>query len=108
MPVWTLLINLYFKGDQTAVIAGYNAGEFAVDKWLEHRPHEDPDIWLELIPFQQTRQYVEEVLRNYYIYKYLKPGLGTVVIKRSMDYKNRVQVFLPKGRADEKTSQGHE
>ncbi len=89
-------LNLYFRGNHNAVIAAYNAGEFAVDRWLENRPHDDASLWLEFIPFQQTRQYVEAVLRNEYIYNFLRPGLGTVVIKRSMDYKNRAQVFLPK------------
>jgi soluble lytic murein transglycosylase len=87
-----------FKNDELAIIAAYNAGEFVVEKWIANRAHKDPYVWLELIPFQETRQYVTAVLHNYYLYKFLKAGLGTVVLKRSIDYKNRAQLFYREGR----------
>lgn len=87
-----------FKGDEIPVIAAYNAGEYVVEKWLKYRPYEDPYLWIELIPFLETRHYVTAVLHNYYIYKFLKTGLGTVVLKRSIDYKGRAQLFYREGR----------
>jgi soluble lytic murein transglycosylase-like protein len=51
--------------------AAYNAGEFAVDQWVKNRRHEDTLLWVELIPFAQTRHYVKSVWRNKRIYQKL-------------------------------------
>ena len=50
------------------IAAAYNAGELAVDGWLEFRKHDDQLIWVELIPFSETQDYVKNVWRNYVIY----------------------------------------
>jgi len=46
--------------DPRAVMAAYNAGEDAVRRWLRERPRVD-DIWVELIPYRETRDYVKQV-----------------------------------------------
>jgi len=43
--------------------AAYNAGPHRVNKWLE-RGTVDADIWVEVIPFDETRDYVKAVLFN--------------------------------------------
>ncbi len=54
------LVNRFDK--QTVVaLAGYNAGENAADRWLPSRPI-DADIWIENIPYNETRDYVQRVL----------------------------------------------
>ena len=51
------------------VIAAYNAGPGALRKWKEAgRDTADPLLFIETIPFWETRHYVEQVLRNYWIY----------------------------------------
>jgi soluble lytic murein transglycosylase len=43
-----------------AVMAAYNAGEDAVRRWVAARPAVD-DLWVELIPYKETREYVKSV-----------------------------------------------
>jgi soluble lytic murein transglycosylase len=47
-------------GDPRAAMAAYNAGEEAVRRWLRDRPTVD-DLWVELIPYRETRDYVKQV-----------------------------------------------
>jgi soluble lytic murein transglycosylase len=62
-----------FDGRLSASIASYNAGPSAVEGWLgkaSSAPEED-DIWVESIPYDQTRGYVKRVLRSYHAYRVL-------------------------------------
>ena len=52
-----------------AVVAAYNAGEYAVDAWQKRRSSEDQLVWIELIPFSETKSYVRNVWRNMYVYE---------------------------------------
>lgn len=63
-----------FDGFYPAAIAAYNAGPSRAYRWL--REIGDPrrgdiDIvdWIELIPFSETRNYVQRVLENLYVYR---------------------------------------
>ena len=63
-----------FGGSYALAIASYNAGPGRVRQWL--RDFGDPrgrDIamvdWIELIPFNETRTYVQRVLENLQIYR---------------------------------------
>jgi soluble lytic murein transglycosylase len=52
------------------VIAAYNAGPGAVMKWNDRaRDRGDPLLFIESIPFVETRGYVTTVLRNYWMYQ---------------------------------------
>jgi soluble lytic murein transglycosylase-like protein len=53
------------------VIAAYNAGPGSVMKWNagELRDNGDVLLFMESIPFRETRHYVETVLRNYWLYQ---------------------------------------
>ncbi len=52
------------------VAAAYNAGINAVNRWLDDRPRTDPDVWLETLPFFETRDYVPRVLAFATIYEW--------------------------------------
>ena len=54
--------------------AAYNAGGAAVARWLTRPGATDPDEFIELIPFQETRGYVRAVLRNRELYRALYLG----------------------------------
>ncbi|MDX9724318.1 MAG: lytic transglycosylase domain-containing protein, partial [Myxococcota bacterium] len=60
-----------FGGNEGLVMAGYNGGQGAVGKWLEERPQEPFDLWVEGIPYGQTRHYVKRVLSNAWTYRWL-------------------------------------
>lgn len=61
-------------GGQTAVaLAGYNAGPGAAARWLPAQAV-DPDIWVENIPFNETRGYVQRVLWHSVVFAWLRSG----------------------------------
>lgn len=52
------------------VIAAYNAGPAPLSRWnSEIRDNGDPLLFIESIPFWETRGYVSIVLRNYWMYE---------------------------------------
>ena len=54
-----------FAGNVIHTIAAYNAGPVVVGTWAAAHDGRSPDEFVELIPFQETRQYVKRVLRSY-------------------------------------------
>ncbi|MBC8133311.1 MAG: tetratricopeptide repeat protein, partial [Deltaproteobacteria bacterium] len=52
-------------------IAGYNAGEGAVDRWLGERGQLDMDEFMETIPYDETRNYTKRVLASFFAYSWL-------------------------------------
>ncbi|HYU88868.1 MAG TPA: transglycosylase SLT domain-containing protein [Gemmatimonadales bacterium] len=60
-----------FGGRVDAAAAAYNAGGAPVKRWLERPGADDPDEFIELIPYQETRGYVRAVLRNRELYRAL-------------------------------------
>jgi soluble lytic murein transglycosylase len=63
-----------FDGRVEVAAAAYNAGGAAVSRWLTRPGAADPDEFIELIPFQETRGYVRAVLRNRELYRALYLG----------------------------------
>jgi soluble lytic murein transglycosylase len=57
-----------FGGRVEAAVAAYNAGASAVARWLARPEAADPDQFVELIPYPETRGYVRGVLRNRELY----------------------------------------
>lgn len=58
-----------YENNRITAIAAYNAGPTRVNRWLketdENLPH---DIWIEVIPFGETRKYVQNVLSYAVVY----------------------------------------
>lgn len=54
-----------FSGNLVYTIASYNAGPLAVGNWIAQYREQTQDEFVELIPYQETRQYVKRVLRSY-------------------------------------------
>ncbi|MEL7536053.1 MAG: transglycosylase SLT domain-containing protein [Pseudomonadota bacterium] len=51
-----------FEGHEALATAAYNAGPHRVDRWLEGAGGMPADVWVETIPFDETRGYVQRVL----------------------------------------------
>ncbi len=51
-----------FGGNEVLATAAYNAGPHRVDAWLPDGGPIDARIWIENIPFNETRRYVRRVL----------------------------------------------
>jgi soluble lytic murein transglycosylase len=61
----------HFGGRLEPALAGYNAGPERVDLWLAAENTDDPAQFVESIPFTETRDYVQAVVRNAAIYRRL-------------------------------------
>ncbi|MBB3104851.1 transglycosylase SLT domain-containing protein [Azomonas macrocytogenes] len=57
-----------FNGNRVLASAAYNAGPGRVRQWLQDARHLSFDVWIENIPFDETRQYVQNVLTYAVIY----------------------------------------
>lgn len=60
-----------FKGDTDLALAAYNAGPERVDDWLKRYPTQDRVLFMDLMPFNETRNYVALINRNYHWYQQL-------------------------------------
>ncbi len=56
------------KNDSLLAVASYNAGPGNVSKWVKKIGFNDPDEFIEDIPFEETQGYVRNVLGNYWNY----------------------------------------
>jgi soluble lytic murein transglycosylase-like protein len=56
-------------GQLPRVIASYNAGPLPVARWAAINDKGDPLLWIESIPYWETRYYVPAVLRNMWVYQ---------------------------------------
>jgi soluble lytic murein transglycosylase len=60
-----------FGGSFEYALAAYNAGSDRVEEWLGQGKYRDPQEFVESIPFTETREYVQAILRNANVYKQL-------------------------------------
>jgi len=60
-----------YNGQFEYALAAYNAGTDRVADWLEEGHYRDPQEFVESIPFTETREYVQAILRNANVYRQL-------------------------------------
>jgi len=60
-----------YDGKLEYALAAYNAGAHRVDTWLTNGTYRDTEEFVESIPFTETREYVQAIMRNASIYKRL-------------------------------------
>jgi soluble lytic murein transglycosylase len=61
------------------ISAAYNAGPRQVVYWLKNHPPKQMDIWIETLPWQETRNYLKNIISFYAVYQYrmqTKPDLS--------------------------------
>jgi len=58
------------NGNQVLATAAYNAGPYRVKRWLKNAKAVPADIWIEMIPYKETRNYVKSVLAYQEIYQH--------------------------------------
>ncbi|MEH6822881.1 MAG: transglycosylase SLT domain-containing protein [Motiliproteus sp.] len=61
-------LSRHYSGHRVLASAAYNAGPGRVKGWLEQRKNIPIDIWIETIPFDETRNYVQNILSFSLIY----------------------------------------
>ncbi|MCF8462594.1 MAG: lytic transglycosylase domain-containing protein [Rickettsiaceae bacterium] len=71
------LLADYYKGSYLLATPSYNAGEHRIDSWIKRfgDPRQFTSLykiidWMEQVPFEATRQYIQNVLQNIQIYNY--------------------------------------
>ena len=73
-------------GQWEQTLASYNAGKSRVNDWITWNQYQEPAEFVESIPFTETREYVEAVLRNATVYRQLyaskAPGSRTPGVRR--------------------------
>ncbi len=64
-------LNTEFRENPLLAIPSYNAGSSRSRQWKEAKPGVDFDVWVELIPFYETRRYTKRVLASRATYAWL-------------------------------------
>jgi soluble lytic murein transglycosylase len=64
-------LDKQFDGYKESVLAAYNAGPHRVQRWIKIEGSEHVDVFIENIEFSETRDYVRQVMKNYWAYKLL-------------------------------------
>lgn len=62
------------EGHTHAALASYNAGKTRAKAWLTWADYREPAEFVETVPFTETRNYIETVLRNADIYRRIYSG----------------------------------
>lgn len=81
-----------FDGSYALALAAYNAGPSRVRRWLvdlgdPRTGKVDPIDWIEMIPFAETRNYVQRVLEGLQVYRQRlgeNPGSGRLTLRRDI------------------------
>jgi soluble lytic murein transglycosylase len=77
-PAWNVRLGVaemselfrHFDGALPLVIAAYNAGSARVERWLADEGTVDLDLFVERIPFDETRGYVRRVISHFARYRF--------------------------------------
>jgi soluble lytic murein transglycosylase-like protein len=84
--------NAATRGQLPKVIAAYNAGPVPVERWAYY-DRGDPLLWIESIPYWETRFYVPSVFRNMWVIQGLEgeptPTLTSLVQHKWPDFPSR-------------------
>lgn len=73
-----------FNNNPAYAAAAYNAGPHRVKKWLKDRGDLPLDVWIETIPFKETRNYVQNVLAFRVIYDRLEGRQANLLTEKQM------------------------
>ncbi|MBX2810121.1 MAG: transglycosylase SLT domain-containing protein [Cellvibrionaceae bacterium] len=61
----------HYNQNRLPAIAAYNAGRAKVNRWLADTKQQLPfDVWIEVIPYKETRHYVKNILSYSLVYGY--------------------------------------
>lgn len=64
-------LNERFNQHPVLIAAAYNAGPNQVKYWLQNHAPEQMDIWIETLPWHETRNYLKNVIAFYAVYQHL-------------------------------------
>jgi soluble lytic murein transglycosylase len=59
-----------FAHHPVLIAAAYNAGPLQVKYWLKNHPPKEMDIWIDTLPWQETRNYLKNIIAFYAVYQF--------------------------------------
>jgi soluble lytic murein transglycosylase len=65
------ILRRQFPDNPLLAIPGYNAGPGKPKDWIADRPNQDFDLWIEEMPYEETRNYTKRVLTSLAAYEFL-------------------------------------
>jgi len=80
-----------FHNNRILASVAYNAGPSRVDSWLRDQTQQH-DVWIETIPFTETRLYVQNVLQFAVIFSYRLGQKQMMILPHEKAFFNRIQV----------------
>jgi soluble lytic murein transglycosylase len=81
-----------YRGQIAPSLAAYNAGPTSVSRWLPSDPV-DADVWIENIPYTETRGYIEHILEHIVAFAKMRD----VPPPRLSNLLQRVEPLVPRG-----------
>lgn len=79
---YLMVLRRQFPDNALLAIPGYNAGAGAPKKWVSGRPAQDFDVWVERIPYEETRNYTKRVMASISAYDFLyAPGAASEALR---------------------------
>ncbi len=75
-----------YGNNRIAAIAAYNAGPSRIDRWLRDSGSRPLDVWVENIPYRETRGYVQNVLAFSVIYQDFLGQKHTFITPAELNY----------------------
>ena len=71
----------HYNGQVEYALASYNAGDVPVRNWIAYGDYKDVPEWVESIPYSETRDYVQSILRNRELYRAIYGASPTPVFQ---------------------------
>ena len=63
-----------YGGQVEYALAAYNAGDTPIHRWIATNDYKDVPEWVESIPYTETREYVQAIIRNREMYRAIYSG----------------------------------
>ena len=93
-----------FKGNNVLATAAYNAGHNRVRTWLPQDGIVPADIWIESVPFTETRDYLKRVMTYTVIYEQRLGKRPTPLLERMLPVSSGVTVLSSETKTKSKKS----
>lgn len=71
-----------FDDNLAMALAAYNAGPYRVNQWNKRIDVRDATVWVELIPFAETRRYVQQIMAFMSVYEWRQQQVPSSLLAR--------------------------
>ena len=76
-----------FEGSTMLSVISYNTGRARIRSWVKKYPNVPMDIWMEMLPYEESREYGKKILSSTFIYELLYYGEDSYhTVQKFMEY----------------------